>query len=73
MNPKKIREVIIIVIIAILSFLLARNFYNDPLLMGGVELFGIPLYIVISFFILLYAAYRIMCFIIKLMKRLKEN
>lgn len=65
-NPKMKRGVmikgVIIIIIAILSFVLAKNFYNDPLLMGGIELFGVPLYIVVSFFFLLYIVYRIIYF-----------
>ena len=74
MNRKKIREGVIIVTIAIVSFFLAHNFYNDPLLKGGIELFGIPLYIIISFFILLYAGYRILYFIIKMVSnKLKDK
>lgn len=68
MNQKIIKEVIIAVIIAILSFFLAHSFYNDPLLKGGIELLGIPLYIVISFFVLLYIGYRIAYFIIKVVR-----
>ena len=64
MNGKIIRKVVVIVFIAILAFLLAKEFYNDPLLKGGPELLGVPLYIVIVFFILLYVVYRIAYFII---------
>lgn len=74
MNRKIIREGTIIVIIAIVSFFLARNFYNDPLLKGGEELFGIPLYIIISFFIMLYAGYHVAYFVIKVVsKKLKDK
>ena len=69
MRRKIITEGIILVIMAILSFSLAKNFYNDPLLKGGVEFLGVPLYISISFFLLLYIAYRIMRFIVKAMKK----
>lgn len=65
MSRKIVREATITVIIVILAFFLAHNFYNDPLLKGGIELFGMPLYIIISFFILLYISYRIVYFIVK--------
>ncbi len=60
---------VILVILVIFSFFLARNFYNDPLLKGGMELFGIPLYIIISFFILLVICYRIVYFIISKIRK----
>jgi hypothetical protein len=60
-----IREAVIIMILFLFAFLLARYFYNDPLLMGGVELLGIPLYIILVFFVLLYVAYRIIIIFIK--------
>lgn len=73
MNKKNIREGVIIFVIAILSFLLAANFYNDPLLKGGVEFLGIPLYIVILFFILLYIVYRVAYFIIKVVSNKRKK
>ncbi len=68
-----IREVLIIMIFFLFAFLLARCFYNDPLLMGGVELLGIPLYLILIFFVLLYVVYRIICIFTKAVSSKKGN
>lgn len=72
MSRKVFQEGIAIIIIAISSFFLAHNFYNDPLLKGGPALFDIPLYIIILFFILLYISYRITFFVIKMVGRRRK-
>lgn len=66
MNKKMTIGGIIAAIIATAAFFLAHNFYNDPLLKGGVEFLGIPLYIIISFFIILYIVYYAVYFLVKL-------
>ena len=71
MNSRIIREIVIIVIIALFSFILAKEFYNDPLLVGGIGFFSIPLYTIIVFFIPLYIIYKVICFASKIIRKIR--